>query len=277
MQDLFDTSIQRHVELPDVFRINSIYTAFERFYDYDYQFRGERHNFWELVMVIDGQIGVTADTDVFTLTKGQAIIHEPMEFHRLWNVENLCSTIIVFTFGAENVPEYTSKIFEIKDISTVKNVLWKIQSAFDFEKRNLIGIKPNSRTKSQIALKHLETLVLETLTRQSDVRIQDTSRSMKNYMTIVNTLEKHVDQNLDIPEIARLCNMSEVNLKQTFSKYAGMGVKSYFNRLKINAAIPMIQTGMTVQEVSDSLGFSSPNYFSTVFKRITGHMPSYYR
>lgn len=277
MKDLFDTSIQKHVNLPDVFRIQSIYTAFERFYDYNYQFRGERHNFWELVIVMDGQIGVTANTEVFTLSKGQAILHEPMEFHRLWNVENQCTTIIVFSFKAESVPNYHSKTFEIQDINAAKNVLRRIQSAFCFENRNLIGIKEGSITKSQIALKYLETFVLELFNQQMEVRIPTSSRSMKNYTTIVNILESNVDQNLDIAEIARLCNMSEINLKQTFSKYAGMGVKNYFNRLKVNAAIPMIQNGATVQEVSDSLGFSSPNYFSTVFKRITGHVPSYYR
>ena len=277
MKDLFDTSIQKHVNLPDVFRIQSIYTAFERFYDYNYQFRGERHNFWELVIVMDGQIGVTANTEVFTLSKGQAILHEPMEFHRLWNVENQCTTIIVFSFKAESVPNYHSKTFEIQDINAAKNVLRRIQSAFCFENRNLIGIKDGSITKSQIALKYLETFVLELFNQQMEVRIPTSSRSMKNYTTIVNILESNVDQNLDIAEIARLCNMSEINLKQTFSKYAGMGVKNYFNRLKVNAAIPMIQNGATVQEVSDSLGFSSPNYFSTVFKRITGHVPSYYR
>jgi AraC-like DNA-binding protein len=277
MKDLFDTSIQKHVNLPDVFRIQSIYTAFERFYDYNYQFRGERHNFWELVIVMDGQIGVTANTEVFTLSKGQAILHEPMEFHRLWNVENQCTTIIVFSFKAESVPNYHSKTFEIQDINAAKNVLRRIQSAFCFENRNLIGIKDGSITKSQIALKYLETFVLELFNQQMEVRIPTSSRSMKNYTTIVNILESNVDQNLDIAEIARLCNMSEINLKQTFSKYAGMGIKNYFNRLKVNAAIPMIQNGATVQEVSDSLGFSSPNYFSTVFKRITGHVPSYYR
>lgn len=277
MKDLFDTSIQKHVNLPDVFRIQSIYTAFERFYDYNYQFRGERHNFWELVIVMDGQIGVTANTEVFTLSKGQAILHEPMEFHRLWNVENQCTTIIVFSFKAESVPNYHSKTFEIQDINAAKNVLRRIQSSFCFENRNLIGIKEGSITKSQIALKYLETFILELFNQQLEVHTSMSSRSMKNYTTIVNILESNVDQNLDIAEIARLCNMSEINLKQTFSKYAGMGVKNYFNRLKVNAAIPMIQNGATVQEVSDSLGFSSPNYFSTVFKRITGHVPSYYR
>lgn len=277
MSNLFEQTYHEHVDMSNTFRIHTIYTAFERHYDYDYVFRGERHNFWELVMVVDGQIGVTAENDVFTLTKGQAFLHEPMEFHRLWNAENSDTTIIVFTFGAEHVPPYTTRLFEIKDITSAQNVLRRIKSAFEYNVRNVVAVKEDCDTKSQIAVKYLETFILETLTRQSDPSEVSVSRSMKNYTTIVNVLEANVDKNLSITEIAKICNMSEINLKQTFSRYAGMGVKNYFNRLKINAAIAMIRNGETVQEVSDALGFSSHNYFSTVFKRITGHVPSYYR
>jgi len=276
MADLFERTNQPHIDVSDTFRIHSIYTAFERHYDYNYVFRGERHDFWELVIVIDGQIGVTAENDVLTLTKGQAFLHEPMEFHRLWNAENLETTIIVFTFRAEHMPAYTSRLFEV-DIPTARNVLRRIKSAYEFQMRNVVAVKENYYAKSQIALKHLEMFILETLTSQSELPEVSVSRSMKNYTTIVNVLENNINKNLSVSDIASICNMSEIHLKQTFSRYAGMGVKNYFNRLKVNAAISMLRDGATVQEVSDSLGFSSQNYFSTVFKRITGHVPTYYR
>ena len=273
----YETHYHEHLVLKDMFRIHTIYTAFERHYDYDYVFRGERHNFWELVLVVDGQIGVTAENDILTLTKGQAFLHKPMEFHKLWNVENCQTTIIVFSFAADNMPECSSRLFELKDISVAQNVLWRIRSSFDFHVRNVVGVKPDCETKSQIALKYLETFILDTLTRQSNPEEITQSRSMKNYANIISVLEKNIHNNLSVPELAEICNMSEINLKQTFSRYAGMGVKNYFNRLKINAAIPMLQAGSTVQEVSDAFGFSSQNYFCTVFKRITGHAPSFYR
>lgn len=67
--------------------------------------------------------------------------------------------------------------------------------------------------------------------------------------------------------------MSQICLQQTFSKYAGMGTMKYFNRLKIEKAIKMLQKGSSVQETADALGFSSQNYFSATFKRITVKTP----
>ena len=74
-----------------------------------------------------------------------------------------------------------------------------------------------------------------------------------------------------------MCYMSPVSVKQTFSRYAGMSIMAYFNNLKITAAISMLKSGMTVQEVAQRLGFSSQNYFSTVFKRIRGVSPSTFK
>jgi AraC-like DNA-binding protein len=44
--------------------------------------------------------------------------------------------------------------------------------------------------------------------------------------------------------------------------------------LKIRTATKFLEEGMVVSEVSDKLGFTSPAYFSSCFKRITGIKPS---
>ena len=65
-------------------RLTSVFTIFEAIYQEDYYFGGETHDFWEFVCVLDGVLGVTAGEDVFLLERGQAVLHKPMEFHRLW-------------------------------------------------------------------------------------------------------------------------------------------------------------------------------------------------
>ena len=51
----------------------------------------------------------------------------------------------------------------------------------------------------------------------------------------------------------------------------------YFNNIKITAAKSMLKEGFTVKETSEKFGFSNQNYFSTVFKKITGKSPSDFR
>ena len=66
-------------------------------------------------------------------------------------------------------------------------------------------------------------------------------------------------------------------LKKIFSKYAGLGIHKYFLKSKITIACRLLRRGMSVCDVSEKLSFSSHNYFSTVFKRETGRLPSDFR
>ena len=56
-----------------------------------------------------------------------------------------------------------------------------------------------------------------------------------------------------------------------------MGVMSYFTRLKIRAAVALLEQGVSVREASDALGFVSQNYFCTVFTRIMGKSPKNFK
>ena len=126
-------------------------------------------------------------------------------------------------------------------------------------------------------VKEWELFLLELLAQKGPVPKQPRTRPEKNYATIVRVLETNVNQSLSIEEIAHLCSMSPVSVKQTFSRYAGLGVMNYYNRLKIQAALTMLREGASVQETASALGFSSQNYFSTVFKRIQGLSPTAYK
>lgn len=267
-----------YVDMRDAFRIHTLYTAFEHTYQADYSYPGEQHNFWELVLVIDGQIGVTAGRNIYMLKKGQAIIHHPMEFHRLWSEGNSCPHLAIFSFGAENFPNYSSNIFQLADSEVPGKILQQMHDAYifdTFDKISIVGIQEGAAIQSQSILKALEQFVLNTVALHAR-KPAERSSTARNYASIIKTLEHNIDKNLSVADIAQLCNTSQISLKKTFSRYTGFGVIHYFNRMKINAAITMLQSGSSVKETANELGFSSQNYFSTVFKRITGHSPRNY-
>lgn len=266
-----------YVDTDKVFKIKTLHTAFVANHDSKYYFNGEYHNFWEMVIVLDGNLGVTAGSDLFILKKGQAVIHEPMEFHRLWSEGNSNTKIIVFSFGAVGMPKYSSKVFEIPDLDKASELLSEIHSQFKNDKLNILGINEPNKIDYQLTIKRLEMFILTTLSQKTEKNDIVKSQAAKNYTNIVNILESNIDKNLSVSDIAILCNMSQINLKKTFSRYSGMGVMAYFNQLKITASISMIKNGLTIREISDALGFSNQNYFSTVFKRLTGHAPSHFK
>lgn len=267
------------VDISNVFRLRGIYTAFRREYKSDYYYTGETHDLWELVIVKKGQIRATAGANVHILTAGQAILHEPMEFHRLCSDGGTNPEIVIFTFYADNMPPYSTRIYHDVDTAAALEIVELLREAFEIDKQHtyrLIQLKDTHAVRGQIAIKKLEMLMLKTLTQAVDDP-PPASRSAKNYKTVVRFLESNLDKNLSVKEIAEACQMGEVNLKQTFTHHAGIGVIQYFTRLKINAAITMLKDGATVREAANRLGFPNQNYFSTVCRKVTGRAPSSYK
>lgn len=265
-----------HTDVSDTFRLLRLYTAFTQKIDNTYYYAGQRHDFWELVVALDGEIGVTAGEQTGILQKGQAILHTPMEFHRVWYAGNGPSHILIITFAAEYIPQLSTRQFFIPDLSFPCKLVEHIRTAYQIDQSDGISLlgKCQPELACQILVKQVELFLLELFQSTSQNLLGTHSRSTENYAKLVRCLEAHVCENLSVDEIARLCNMSTANAKLIFAHYAGTGIHTYFNHLKIERAIPLLRSGMSVQETATALGFSSPNYFSTMFKRITGHTPT---
>ena len=260
------------VKVDYLFDITTIYTAHRHRYPHDHSFPGESHNFWEIVIVLDGQIGVTAGHNVLILDKGQAILHEPMEFHRLWSEGNSSPDVIIISFTCKNMPKLKARLFKINSANRkeVASLLKQLRKTFTTDDVSLTGINEPDSFDYQIATQELEIFLLKILSENITEVIHSTQQSAKNYTEIINVLENNLNKRLSIAEIANLCKMSELNLKKTFHKYSGTGIISYYNQLKMNEAVSMLRSGMSVSETALALGYTDQNYFSAAFKRIVG-------
>ena len=131
--------------------------------------------------------------------------------------------------------------------------------------------------EAERVVKKLE-LLISTLISNSKVDIKSfDSKSAHNYLNIISVLKANISKNITIEDIAELCNMSPSNLKKTFTKYSGVSIIKYFNSLKIEKAQKLLSEGYTVKETASALGYTDQNYFSVVFKRITGQSPLKYK
>lgn len=253
-------------------KITGISSAFTQEFSPEFRFKGEQHDFWELVCVTKGSISVTADNKIFALKKGQAILHPPMQFHNITAMSGEKSAIIVFSFSGEDIPPLQNKVFEIGDISRVKSLLELAKKHYIIRHHFSIKEPKESGLSHLTYIKQLELFLLE-LVNNNESEKQNRSQSAKNYSFIVKTINKNIDKRLSVTELAKLCNMSNINLQKTFSKYAGVGIMEYFNRAKMQKAIELLRQGLSVKETAMQVGFHDQNYFSTVFKRITGRTP----
>ena len=259
--------------------ITSVFTIYEKIFEDTYYFDGESHDFWEFVCVLDGSLGVTAGEDVCILERGQSVLHRPMEFHRLWSEKKTEPHICVISFAADVMPQIKEKQFQLteEEYNSISGLMERAGSIFNRDREILVkGVHSGKEAESQIFFNTFESFLLSVLTEKTPGMDAYVSVSADNYRSIVRTLEKHITEHLTQADIAGLCNMSPASLKKTFSKYAGIGIMTYFTQMKIRRAMELLKEGCGINETAEVLGFCDRNYFSTVFKRITGESPANY-
>lgn len=266
--------------------ITSLFTLFERKFSDDYYWVGETHDFWELVCILDGQMGIAADRDIYSLKKYNMILHSPMEFHNLWSEGGTAPEIAVVTFQTGVMPRLPKeRIFFMNEENAqlIRKIVRRGKNAFYMrDGYEILGVKDGAEAAFQVLVNELEIFLLSVLDKTVDKTpqyhdIHVDSFQAKRYSEIINIMDRNTDKILTIDALSKMCGLSPSLLKKIVAQYAGMGVMKYFNSLKVKKAVGMLREGESVKETAAKLGFEDQNYFSTVFKRIMGCPPSQYR
>ena len=91
-------------------------------------------------------------------------------------------------------------------------------------------------------------------------------------------LSEHFDELTPVSELAKMCNVSEVYFRKCFKKCLGTSPIEYRNRLRLEKAKDYLEYGdISVQEISDLLGYSTVSHFIKEFKRAHNLSPLNYR
>jgi AraC-like DNA-binding protein len=254
--------------------ITKLHSFFYKKLEDNYFFRGESHDFYEVVCVLSGEVGITAGKQVFTLKKGEMTFHSPGEFHAIWEENATNPEVIIFSFSASAFPTVIGKIFHVNEDS-----LSSILELYNEAKKHLIfspGIQIKEEHETDVALlvKRLEIFIISKLRTEGKFLKATTQKSTNVFSEILSAMEKHIKEQLTVNELANMCGISVATLEKTVYKYLGYGAMAHFNVLKLQKAHTLLLDGESVKNTSIMLGFSNQNYFSSKFKRYYGYPPS---
>jgi AraC-like DNA-binding protein len=86
------------------------------------------------------------------------------------------------------------------------------------------------------------------------------------------------NENFNVDEICKLIGISRIQLYRKVKALLGCSISDYIlNRRLKKAKYLLINEGRPISEITYMVGFSTPNYFSTVFKAKYGCTPSEYK
>jgi AraC-like DNA-binding protein len=88
-------------------------------------------------------------------------------------------------------------------------------------------------------------------------------------------IEEHIEDRLKVRDLAALMGSSAARFTARFEKEVGIPPSHFILRRRIDRAIREMKArpDRAITDIAMDLGFSSSQYFATVFKRFTGHTP----
>ena len=117
----------------------------------------------------------------------------------------------------------------------------------------------------------------ELLTRLS-LQLHPAKKSFYLLHAVVERLEHHLDQPLQIRKIAEEFNISQTWLEKCFREKFRMTPYEYRLNCRIEQAKYLLtHTRNSLKEISYQLGYCNPYYFSAEFRRLAGVPPSEFR
>ena len=94
----------------------------------------------------------------------------------------------------------------------------------------------------------------------------------------IDFLEEQLARPLSIDQVAAVAGMSPSYFIREFKAYTGKTPYSFFIDLRVEKAKELLLIkNISITEVAQACGFSSPGHFSTAFKQKTGITPSEYK
>ncbi len=114
-------------------------------------------------------------------------------------------------------------------------------------------------------------------------RVEPESKFGNQEQTFITKMNDIIKKNVENPkfsveDLADKLGVSRVQLYRKVKAIIGINISDHINNVKLEKAAELLKSNeMNISEIAYSLGFSSPNYFSTAFKNKFGISPKEYK
>lgn len=241
------------------------------------------HNEYEFFRINRGIIRCVTLDNEFILEEGDVMFINKYVPHSTYSeMSHTHITLIQF-----NLPSDTESI--IRYISRFKNVFNFPAFAFKKNNANAIEIKNSidSIAEEYILKKpfwndyvYNHMLMLITALRRQGIIAEVPNKKIEVINKIRPALEyinEHYAENISTLNLSELMNFNETYFCRLFKRIIGTSAVNYINFVRVCKAEKLLKNNISVSEVANKTGFSSPSYFNRVFKKYMHYSPSDYK
>lgn len=251
---------------------NLIYITYTK-YENDWPSFMHTHPFTELFLVTGGVGQFYVENDVYPLKKGDFILVNPNTTHTEKSgeenpLEYIAVAVDNFSLNLDNEANH----FMFNCILKNPDIIKYMDSMLNEQENN----KPYS---DHICQNILEIILIEILrTTKTNVDTEPTVSSSKECFKLKKYLDSNYASKITIDDLAKLSNLNKYYLIHSFNRYFGSSPINYLCKIRIRVAKELLKNSdYSIDQISQSAGFSSQSYFTQCFKKDCGMSPSAYR
>lgn len=233
----------------------------------------------EITYFVKGEQVYTIDQTSYTIKSGEAFMTLPDELHSSGSYPKDKSQFYYLIINIHMLRELLFSKEEslalLDTLLTIKQRVFKVDSTLAelFEALLACGKSPSPFYKTRI-----RNLLCAILIKIAEAKPSSFESSHGPMQEVIEYIDSHLYENLSMAHLAHIAHLSEGRFKTNFRFYTGIPPREYILRQKVKYAKMLLKDEtLSITQISYKLGFSSSQYFSTVFKRFTSISPIDYR
>ena len=241
----------------------------------------QAHDFYEIYYLLKGERNIFIEDKIFTLSENSIVIIPPFHMHKTeggpYKRLNLYISGDLLDESEKKFLSACSAFFAFKLEGPRNSMLTALTRPF----LSSVGGEDVLRKKYSVAFAKILLYVLQSsnLTPLASSEAAPKSRTNKSViMDVVAFINAHFRENITLDLLKKKFFISKNTLCKNFQEVMKCSVIEYCSAVRLNEAKHLLlTTKKSIEDVADSCGYSSANYFSLFFKSKTGISPSGYR
>lgn len=244
----------------------------------------------ELTLILSGKIEYLVDDMIYILNAGDGIFCNCNALHSGHMINDQNCTYLSITFHPRFLYGYENSILHSKYVGSIvannscsslalnSSVNWQKEILDTLNEIYYEHEKPSFdfELSLQIKLLHIWQKLYSYFSTHPEVQSKE-RQYLGRLRDIISFIEEHYSREISLEEVAKAANICKSECCRFFKKHMQMTIFDYILYTRIQKSLPLLTSTGSITEVASQVGFSSPSYYSQIFKRYMKCTPMEYK
>ena len=237
------------------------------------------HDKYELCRVDSESCKFLVDGEQIEAGRGDIIAINESALHR-FIIERqdtdvcICQFPVKILFGFTRSVKPLKKHIKAEELAAIPDLAENVNSLLSMMERDAA----NGTEDAGAFLRSLAAAVYSLLASHFSESCEgaQADRELMEFYKVTEYLNEHFKEPLTVDTVSKSLYLSRGRLSALFTRFAGEGINSYINNLRIKHANLLMSRGSSITDAAYESGFQSIRTFNNVYKTIMNITPSEY-